>query len=65
MIMCPSDSTVAAPPMSFFIRSMPDDGLMSRPPVSKQMPLPISVTIGRVLAPARLFPLDVDQARRA
>ena len=38
----------AAPPMSFFISSMPLDGLMSRPPVSKQMPLPTSVTLRRV-----------------
>ena len=29
MIMLASPSTVAAPPMSFFIRSMPLDGLMS------------------------------------
>ena len=36
--------------MSFFMISMPLDGLMSRPPVSKQMPLPTSVTVG---APAR------------
>ena len=50
MIMWPSASAVAAPPMSFFISSMPLDGLMSRPPVSKQMPLPTRVTAG---APAR------------
>ena len=41
MIMCASASAVAAPPMSFFISSMALDGLMSRPPVSKQMPLPM------------------------
>ena len=45
MIMWPSASALAAPPMSFFISSMPLDGLMSRPPVSKQMPLPITVTL--------------------
>ena len=48
--MCPSASAAAAPPMSFFMMSMALAGLMSRPPVSKQMPLPTSVTI---LAPAR------------
>ena len=41
-----SASAVAAPPMSFFISSMPDAGLMSRPPVSKVTPLPISATFG-------------------
>ena len=41
-----SASAVAAPPMSFFINSMPDAGLMSRPPVSKVTPLPISATFG-------------------
>ena len=60
MIMCASASTLAAPPMSFFISSMPADGLMSRPPVSKQMPLPTRVIGGRVLAP----PGEVDQPRR-
>ena len=37
---------VAAPPMSFFMLSMPASDLMSSPPVSKQTPLPISVTLG-------------------
>ena len=46
MIMDASASAVAAPPMSFFILSMPVSGLMSRPPVSKQTPLPTSVTRG-------------------
>ena len=46
MIMCASASAVAAPPMSFFMLSMPASGLMSRPPVSKQTPLPTSVTRG-------------------
>ena len=61
MIMWPSASAVAAPPMSFFISSMPLDGLMSRPPVSKQMPLPTSVTAGAPVA----APGEVDQPRRA
>mmetsp|Transcript_24391 Transcript_24391/g.68634 ORF Transcript_24391/g.68634 Transcript_24391/m.68634 type:complete len:218 (-) Transcript_24391:863-1516(-) len=39
-------STCAAPPMSFFIVSIAAAGLMSRPPVSKQTPLPTSVTFG-------------------
>ena len=43
---CASASTFAAPPMSFFINSMPLDGFRSSPPVSKQTPLPTSVTFG-------------------
>ena len=39
--------------MSFFISSMPDDGLMSRPPLSKQTPLPTMVTFGCVGLPQR------------
>mmetsp|Transcript_1564 Transcript_1564/g.4900 ORF Transcript_1564/g.4900 Transcript_1564/m.4900 type:complete len:239 (-) Transcript_1564:657-1373(-) len=39
-------STLAAPPMSFFMVSMLLGGLMSRPPVSKQTPLPTMVTRG-------------------
>ena len=46
MIMWASASTQAAPPMSFFMISMPLDGLMSRPPVSKHTPLPTSVIFG-------------------
>ena len=41
-----SASIEAAPPMSFFMLSMPASDLMSSPPVSKQTPLPISVTLG-------------------
>ena len=41
-----SASTLAAPPMSFFMISMPLDGFRSSPPVSKQTPLPTSVTLG-------------------
>ena len=59
MIMCASASAVAAPPMSFFILSMAASGLMSRPPVSKQTPLPTSVT-----AAVCLTPLQIDQPRR-
>ena len=33
-------NAVAAPPMSFFMLSIVDSDLMSRPPVSKQTPLP-------------------------
>jgi hypothetical protein len=32
--------------MSFFMVSMPDAGLMSRPPVSKHTPLPTRVSFG-------------------
>ena len=46
MIIWARPSTLAAPAMSFFISSMPLAGLMSRPPVSKQTPLPTSVTFG-------------------
>ncbi len=46
MIMCASARTLAAPPMSFFMISMPASGLMSSPPVSKHTPLPTSVTFG-------------------
>ncbi len=61
MIICASASTDAAPPMSFFIRSIALDGLRSSPPVSKQTPLPTSVIFGW-----RGWPqVDVDQPRRA
>ncbi len=46
MIICASASAVAAPPMSFFMFSIEASGLMSSPPVSKQTPLPTSVTRG-------------------
>ena len=51
MIMCASASAVAAPPMSFFMLSMPASGLMSSPPVSKQTPLPTSVIFGSLSLP--------------
>ena len=51
MIMWASASTLAAPPMSFFISSMALSGLMSSPPVSKQTPLPTSVTLGAAGSP--------------
>ena len=53
MIIYARARAVAAPPMSFFIRYMPLDGLMSRPPVSKQTPLPTSVTFGASSGPQR------------
>ena len=53
MIMCAQASTVAAPPMSFFMISMALSGLRSSPPVSKQTPLPTSVTLGSVALPQR------------
>ena len=49
MIIWASPRTVAAPPMSFFIRFMPDEGLMFSPPVSKQTPLPTRVSLGPAL----------------
>ncbi len=41
--------------------SMPEDGLISRPPVSKQTPLPTRVTRGAF----RIAPAQIDQAGRA
>ncbi|MCY1375282.1 hypothetical protein D9M69_626890 [compost metagenome] len=46
-----SPSTLAAPPISFFMSSMPLAGLMSRPPVSKHTPLPTSVIFGSLSLP--------------
>ena len=51
--MCASASTVAAPPMSFFMISMALSGLRSSPPVSKHTPLPTSVTLGSPALPQR------------
>ena len=51
MIMCAAASTQAAPPMSFFMLSMPASDLMSRPPVSKHTPLPTSVIFGAAGSP--------------
>ena len=51
MIMCAAPSTQAAPPMSFFMISMPLSGLMSSPPVSKHTPLPTSVIFGAAGSP--------------
>ena len=51
IIISASASTPAAPPISFFISSMPAAGLMSRPPVSKHTPLPTSVTLASVTGP--------------
>ena len=49
-----SASVQAAPPISFFMSSMALDGLRSRPPVSKQTPLPTSVTFGASSLPQRM-----------
>ncbi len=46
MIIEASASAWAAPPMSFFMLRMPDEGLRSSPPESKHTPLPTSVTLG-------------------
>ena len=46
MTICARPSTQAAPPMSFFIVSMPDEFFRSSPPVSKHTPLPTRVTFG-------------------
>jgi hypothetical protein len=54
MIIIASASTLAAPPMSFFISSIEEAGLMSRPPVSKQTPLPTSVSLGAPFLPQRI-----------
>ena len=43
--------TWAAPPISFFIFSIPDAGLISSPPLSKQTPLPTRVIFGEDLFP--------------
>ena len=47
--------------MSFFMISMPVDGFRSSPPVSKQTPLPTSVTLGWAGSPQA----EIDQPRRA
>ena len=54
-------SAAAAPPMSFFISAMALPGLMSSPPVSKQMPLPTMRHLGGMLG----APAQVDEAWRA
>ena len=46
MIMCAAARTAAAPPISFFMISIADDGLRSNPPVSNAIPLPINVIFG-------------------
>ncbi len=43
----------AAPPISFFMIFMPEEGLRSRPPLSKQTPLPTRVSLGSVGLPQR------------
>src|SRR5216684_1453948 len=44
-------SMVAPPAMSYFIFSMPSEGLMEMPPESKVMPLPTSPSTGVAGAP--------------
>ncbi len=51
IIMCASASAVAAPPMSFFMLSMPESGLISSPPVSKHTPFPTNVIFGSLALP--------------
>ena len=60
MTMSARPIAVAAPPMSFFISPIEAGGLMSSPPVSKQTPLPTSVTFGASVA----APGEVEQPRR-
>ena len=49
-----SAKTLAPPPMSFFIIFMPVADFRSRPPVSKQTPLPTSVNLGALSSPHRM-----------
>ena len=42
-------NTLAAPPISFFLIPMEFPGLMFKPPVSKQTPLPTNVSLGPLL----------------
>ena len=46
MISSASANACAAPPISFFIKRMPVEGLISSPPVSKVIPLPTIATRG-------------------
>src|SRR5665213_668828 len=58
MIICARPSTVAEPPISFFMVSMPAEFFRSSPPLSKHTPLPTSVSFG---APGT--PHGVDQRK--
>ena len=51
MISCARAIAWAAPPMSFFIHRMPPADLMSRPPLSKQTPLPMMAMRGSPALP--------------
>ena len=64
MIICASASICAAPPMSFFISSMPLDGLRSSPPVSKHTPLPTRVRRGPLLPQLRSISRGGREAAR-
>ncbi|MNN36650.1 hypothetical protein D3C81_1505530 [compost metagenome] len=48
-------STDAAPPMSYFISSMPGPALSEMPPVSKVMPLPTRTTGASLALPPMCF----------
>ena len=63
MIMWASARATAAPPMSFFMISMAEAGLMSSPPVSKRDALADERDLGRVWAATGLVPIEFDQAR--
>ena len=54
MIIRARPSVVAAPPISFFISFIPVGGFRSRPPLSKQTPLPTIVTFGSLGLPHRI-----------
>ena len=51
IIICARPKTVADPPMSFFIKLIEAVGLIFKPPVSKQTPLPTNVTLGLFFTP--------------
>ncbi len=51
---CANASVHAAPPISFFISSMPAEGFRSSPPLSKQTPFPTRVTRGAPGSPQRM-----------
>ena len=60
MIMCASASTLAAPPMSFFISNIALSGLMSRPPEFEADALPHQ----RDARMIGFAPLQLDEPRR-
>ena len=58
MMSCARARTLAAPPMSFFMCSIPLDGFRSSPPVSKQTPLPHNETSGCVVMRRAAAPME-------